>query len=279
MDEKILEKKLLGMIREDVGFSDITTAFTPNRKVKAEIIARDAGIVSGISELRALFRLFSIEAKCGLKDGDAVKKKQAIFSLKGNSRDILIVERTALNILSRMSGISTLTKKYVDAAANANPKIRIAATRKTTPFFGFFEKKAVAAGGGDTHRLSLQDAVLIKDNHLRLFGSVSEALKAARKETSFAHKIEIEVTSSKDAITAAENGADIVMLDNMTVAGIRQTIKKLEEKGLRNKVLIEASVGVSLENMAGYAKSGVDAISVGRLTHSAPALDMSLEIL
>ena len=279
MQGKILEKKLLEMLREDVGFSDITTAFTPKRKVRAEIIAKDEGIVSGISELGQLFRSFNIEAACRLRDGGRVKKKQAIYSLEGDSRDILIVERTALNILSRMSGISTLTRKYVDAASLGDPRVRIAATRKTTPCFAYFEKKAVAAGGGDTHRLSLQDEVLIKDNHLRLFGSVAEALKAAKKETSFTHKIEIEVSTAKDAIIAAENGADIVMLDNMPAAEIKRTVKQMEAKGVREKVLIEASGGINLENVAEYARTGVDVISIGRLTHSAPALDVSLEIL
>ena len=280
MNDKLLEKRLLQMVEEDLGPCDVTTVFTPDRKVKAEIVAKEEGIVSGVSELSALFRLFSIKAQPLLSDGQKVKKKQRIFLLEGRSKDILVVERTAVNIISRMSGIATLTKKYVDKAASANPKARVAATRKTTPMFGFFEKKAVMAGGGDTHRLGLYDLVLIKDNHLRLFGdNAASALKAARRETSFSHKIEIEIKKEKDAYIAAEYGADIVMLDNMTVSEVKKIVSGLEKRGLRSKVLLEVSGGIDLENIGEYAKTGVDILSVGRITHSAPALDMSLEIL
>ncbi len=267
------------MVYQDTGVSDITTSFTPEKTVKAEIIVKDSGIVSGVYELSVLFKLFGIGYVCKVPDGGKVRKSDKIFLLQGNSRDILIAERTALNILSRMSGISTLTRLFVDKASKANPKIRIAATRKTTPSFGFFEKKAVGLGGGDTHRLGLGDEVLIKDNHLRLFGSVREALKKAKHETSFAHKIEIEVTRPEDALEAAACGADIILLDNMTVAGVRKTVSLLEKKGLRDNVLIEASGGITFENVAEYAKTGADILSIGRLTHSAPAMDISLEIL
>lgn len=280
MNGVLLEKRLLQMVGEDLGPCDVTTVFSPDKKVKAEIAAKEDGIICGISELSALFRLFSIKAQSLLSDGQKVKKKQRIFLLEGRSKDILTVERTAVNILSRMSGIATLTKKYVDKASLANPKIRIAATRKTTPTFGFFEKKAVAAGGGDTHRLGLYDLVLIKDNHLRLFAdNVASALKAARKETSFSHKIEIEVRKAQDAYIAAEYGADIVMLDNMSAPEIKKTVSGLEKRNLRSRVLLEVSGGINLENLGEYAKTGADILSVGRITHSAPALDMSLEIL
>jgi nicotinate-nucleotide pyrophosphorylase (carboxylating) len=279
MRGKQLEEKLLEMVYQDTGVSDITTSFTPEKTVKAEIIAKGSGVVSGIDELCVLFKLFGIGYICKIPDGGKVKKSDRILLLQGNSRDLLIAERTALNILSRMSGISTLTRQYVDKASKANPKIRIAATRKTTPSFGFFEKKAVRLGGGDTHRLGLGDEVLIKDNHLRLFGSVKEALKKARQETSFAHKIELEVTRPDEALEAAAYGADIILLDNMSVADVRKTVLLLEKKGLRGMVLIEASGGITFENVAEYAKTGADILSIGRLTHSAPALDISLEII
>jgi nicotinate-nucleotide pyrophosphorylase (carboxylating) len=279
MQEKVLEERLLAMITEDSGFSDITTAFTPNKIVKAEIIAKEAGVVSGIYELQVLFRFFGITAQSTLKDGGRIKKGQRIFLLSGYSRDILLVERTALNILARMTGISTLTNKYVEEAKKAGSNVKIAATRKTTPLFGFFEKEAVKTGGGDTHRCGLYDEVLIKDNHMRLFKSVSEALKVAKKETSFAHKIEVEVTNLKDAIAAASNGADIILIDNMAISEIKKTVAELGRKGLRDKVLLEASGGVTLENVKDYAATGIDIISIGRLTHSAPALDVSLEII
>jgi len=201
-----------------------------------------------------------------------------LFILKGSSRDILIVERTSLNLLSRMSGIATQTKKYVLAAKKANPKIRVAATRKTTPLLAYFEKKAVKAGGGDSHRMSLEDEVLIKNNHLKLFKNVKVAVETAKKETSFANKIEIEVGNTKDALIAAEAGVDIVMLDNMNPSEIKKTIAVLEKNKMRDRILIEASGGVTLENISEYAKTGVDVISVGALTHSAPALNINLRI-
>lgn len=279
MQEKILERKLLEMVEEDLGFYDITTAFTPSRRVEAEIIAKDAGIVSGIYELHTLFNLFNIKSKSRLRDGERIKRNQRIFSLKGNSRDILIVERIALNILSRMSGISSLTRKFINRVEKINPKIRIAATRKTSPLFSYFEKKAVKVAGGDTHRLSMGDEVLIKDNHLKLFGGVERALRIAKKETSFSHKIEIEVNEVKDAILAARNGADIIMLDNMSIREIKKVVSELEKMGLRENVILEVSGGINLENISDYAKTNVDVISIGALTHSAPALDFSLEIL
>ena len=279
MQEKILERKLLEMVEEDLGFYDITTAFTPSRRVGAEIIAKDPGIVSGIYELHILFNLFNIKSKSRLRDGERIKRNQRIFSLKGNSRDILIVERIALNILSRMSGISSLTRKFINRVEKINPKIRIAATRKTSPLFSYFEKKAVKVAGGDTHRLSMGDEVLIKDNHLKLFGGVENALRTAKKETSFSHKIEIEVNEVKDAILAARNGADIIMLDNMSIREIKKVVSELEKMGLRENVILEVSGGINLENISDYAKTNVDVISIGALTHSAPALDFSLEIL
>jgi nicotinate-nucleotide pyrophosphorylase (carboxylating) len=274
----LLEKKLLDMVSEDMHFSDITTAFTPDKNVTAEIIARQEGIVSGIEELMILFKAFGIASVAKKKDGEKIKKDETIFALKGTSREILTVERTALNLLSRMSGISTLTKKYVDSAKKANSKIKVAATRKTTPLLAFFEKKAVKIGGGDTHRFSLEDEVLIKNNHLRMFKSVRDAVETAKKETSFAHKIEIEVGNKEDAVTASLVGADIILLDNMKPAEIKATVALLEAKKLRSRVLIEASGGINLENIAEYAKSGADVLSVGALTHSAQSLNINLRI-
>lgn len=279
MHAKILEQKLLDMVKEDLGFYDITTEFVQDKKVKAEIISKTNGIVSGIYELKTLFNLFEIKVTEYVGDGEKIKKNQKIFLLNGRSRDILIVERTALNILSRMSGITTLTNEFVVKTKKTNPLVKIAATRKTTPLFGYFEKKAVKIGGGDTHRLNLSDAVLIKNNHLKLFDNVVDAIKTAKKNTSFTHKIEIEVSNIKDAILAAGNGADIIMLDDMSVADVKKTIYELKKQGLRDRVIIEASGGISLENIEEYASSGVDVISIGALTHSVPALDFSLEII
>lgn len=273
-----LEKKLVEMVSEDLHFCDITTAFTPDKTVSAEVRVREDGVVSGIEEASVLFRLFNISAQAKKRDGEEVKKDEIIFTLKGSSRDILVVERTALNLLSRMSGIATTTRKYVDFARKANPKIKVAATRKTTPLLTYFEKKAVKAGGGDSHRMSLEDEVLIKNNHLKLFRNIKEAVETARKETSFTNKIEVEVSNTKDALVAAEAGADIIMFDNMQPSEIKKAVTALQKNKLREKVILEASGGITLQNIAEYAKTGVDVISVGALTHSAPALNINLRI-
>ncbi|MEM2918326.1 MAG: carboxylating nicotinate-nucleotide diphosphorylase [Candidatus Altiarchaeota archaeon] len=278
MNRKFLERKFLQMIEEDSKDSDITSELVPEKTVLAKIISKDIGIVSGISELSVLFEIFNIKIIKKIKDGSKITKGKVIFKLKGNIREILLVERTALNILSRMSGISTLTREFVEKARKKNPKIRIAATRKILPLFSYFDKKAVKIGGGDTHRHGLYDMILIKDNHLKIFGNVKNALKKAKEQVSFAHKIEIEVSSVKDAILAAKNGADIIMLDNFSIVEIKKTIEILKKENLRDKVLLEASGNITLENVEDFASTGVDILSIGMLTHSVKALDMSLEI-
>jgi nicotinate-nucleotide pyrophosphorylase (carboxylating) len=276
-----MNKKILEMIKGDSGECDITTDFTPEKKnTKARILSRSDGVLSGISELKILFSLFKIKILKSKQDGKRIKKGQEVFLIEGNSRNILEIERTALNLLSKMSGISTLTNEFLKKARRFNPKIKIAATRKTTPFFGYFEKRAVKIGGGDTHRFGLYDAVLIKDNHLKLFGdNIKKALERAKEEISFTKKIEIEVSNKKEAIEAAKFGADIIMLDNFSPREIRDTILELKKKRLREKVILEASGGINLDNIEDYAKTGVNVISIGALTHSAPALDFSLEII
>jgi nicotinate-nucleotide pyrophosphorylase (carboxylating) len=278
MNTKTLEKKLLSMVDEDAGKGDITSELVPNKVVRAKIIAKESCTVSGASEIAALFSLYHIRILSSAKDGQRVKDGQVVFSLTGKAHDILLVERTALNILSRMSGITSLTKEYVAEARRGNPKVRVAATRKTTPLFSFFEKKAVEVGGGDPHRSGLYDMVLIKNNHLKLFKNVRDAVKKARAVSAY-HKIEIEVSTAADAVSAAEAGADIVMLDNMSVLQAKKTIVKLSEKKLRKKILVEISGGITLGNISDYASCGPDMISVGRLTHSAASSDFALRIV
>ncbi len=278
MHRKILEKKLIDMIEEDLGSGDVTSAFVPNKKVEAEIIALEPGILAGAYEAGVLFDLFNIEILNSAEDGTEITQEKQVFSLSGYSRDILCVERTALNILSRMSGIATLAGEFVEKAREANPAITVAATRKTTPQFRYFEKKAVQIGGGDPHRFGLYDAVLIKDNHLKLFNNITDALNAAKRKTSFTQKIEIEVDNMEDAILAAKNNADVIMLDNMPAKEIKKLVSVLDESNLRKSVLLEASGGINLGNIQTYAGTGVDVISIGMLTHSAKSLDFTLEI-
>lgn len=274
-----MEERLLEFLKEDLGFEDITTnALVPEKTTaRARIICKGEGVIAGVQEACVIFRLLNIEFKPLVRDGDRVRKGQTVMELSGSARAILSAERTVLNIMMRMSGIATETSKLVEATKKVNPKIRIACTRKTTPGFRYFEKKAVALGGGDTHRFRLDDMILIKDNHLSIIGGVREAVKQARLKTSFSKKIEVEVENAEQALEAALAGADIIMFDNMPPEEAKKTLELLEERGLREKVLIELSGGITPENIKKYSALNVDIISMGYITHSARALDLSLD--
>ena len=274
-----MEERLLEFLKEDLGFEDITTnALVPEKTTaRARIICKGEGVIAGVQEACVIFRLLNIDFKPLVRDGDRVRKGQTVMELSGSARAILSAERTVLNIMMRMSGIATETSKLVEATKKVNPKIRIACTRKTTPGFRYFEKKAVALGGGDTHRFRLDDMILIKDNHLSIVGGVREAVKQARLKTSFSKKIEVEVENAEQALEAALAGADIIMFDNMPPEEAKKTLELLEERGLREKVLIELSGGITPENIKKYSALNVDIISMGYITHSARALDLSLD--
>lgn len=272
---------LTRILNEDIGFDDITTRalIEPGLKVKAKIVTKQDGLAAGTGVISSFLEEMGIKVQSVKKDGDALKAGDTVVEMDGEAETILATERTVLNLLMRMSGIATLTSQMVEKARNTNPGIRVAATRKTTPGLQFWEKEAVRIGGGDTHRYRLDDAVLIKDNHLQLVGDVEVAVRKAREYASFTKKIEIEVENLKDALTATEAGADIIMLDNMQVNEVESVIEVFKEKGIRDKVLIEVSGGISPDNIAEYAGTGVDIVSSGFITHSVGALDMSLEIL
>lgn len=279
MIDKLAEKKLLEFLEEDLGFGDITTnALVPEETLaEASIISKRDGIIAGIYEAGIIFKLSNVDFKPLVKDGDRVTQGQIIVELIGPARNILMVERVVLNIMMRMSGIATETSKLVDMAKKVNPKLRIACTRKTTPGFGYFEKKAVTLGGGDIHRFGLDDMVLIKDNHLSIVGNVTEAVKLARSKCSFSKKIEIEVENADQALEAAKAGADIIMCDNMSPEEAKKTLELLEKNGLRDKVLIELSGGITPENIEKYMTLNVNVISLGYIVHSIKALDLSLD--
>jgi nicotinate-nucleotide pyrophosphorylase (carboxylating) len=279
MDSSDVSEILEAALREDVGSGDVTSAFAPNRRIKAVITSDSPGYVSGVKELSLLFKRHKIGAKAHVKEGDMVRKGQKIFSLDAMSSNLLPVERVALNLLSRMSGVTTNTRKYVDALKRYKSKAKIVATRKATPGLMRLEKKAVEVGGGLTHRMGLYDMILIKDNHLMLFGGDVKAALAAAKKAKGKLKVEIEVESVKDAVTAAECGADLIMFDNMKPNDIAWAIGLLEAKGLRKRVILEVSGGVSLKNIRDFAKLDVDWISSGKLTASAPWLDFGLHVL
>jgi nicotinate-nucleotide pyrophosphorylase (carboxylating) len=213
-----------------------------------------------------------------VKDGAPIKNGTAVMEIDGRALSILKAERTAINLLMRMSGIATETRMFIDSISNYNQSIRIACTRKTAPGLRFFDKKAVQVGGGDSHRMQLDEMVLIKDNHLFFSNSVGKSVRKAKKGVGSTIKIECEVTKSDDAIRAIKAGADTVMLDNFSPREVADTIKEIERKGIRGQVRLEVSGGINLRNVKSYAKAKPDIISIGHLTHSAKAVDFSLEI-
>jgi len=214
-----------------------------------------------------------------MPDGSTVKKKTVILKIIGDARTLLSIERSLLNILTRMSGIATTTHRLVEKLRRAGYKTRVACTRKVAPGLSYFDKKAVMLGGGDTHRFHLDDLVLIKDNHLVILGGVSQTVKKVKSSVSFSKKIEVEVTKEGKAIEAAKAGADIVMLDNFSPQQVKGTIVLLKREGLRNKVLIEVSGGVNNQNILKFADAGSDILSLGEITDSVKALDLSLNIV
>jgi len=269
---------LLHFIREDTPFGDATSdAVIPDLACHASIRAEQEGICAGIDEAATLFSHFGVTVESRIDDGSRVNRGDTLVTLSGKAKDILFVERTALNIIGRMSGIATQTKKMVDIVTAINPGCRLAGTRKTSPGFRALDKKAVVLGGGDPHRYSLSDGILIKDNHLALVPLVDAILRA--KKASAYKKIEVEVETLDNALVAARTGADIIMLDNMRPEQIQKTIAALKQEGLRDRIVIELSGGINEETIRHYAGLGVDVISLGALTHSVRNFSVNLEII
>jgi nicotinate-nucleotide pyrophosphorylase (carboxylating) len=278
---KVLEEKLVRLLSEDVGQGDVTSeaVIVGELTAEAEVIAKAEGIVAGVEEAVVLAETLGLEAYPEVEDGDEVKQGKVLLKLLGDARTILSVERTLLNVLSRMSGIATATAKYVDLLDKARLKTRVAATRKSAPGLLYFDKKAVLIGGGDPHRLHLDDMILIKDNHIVLAGGLEKAVKNAKQNASFTKKIEVEVTEPEGAVKVAELGVDVVLLDNFSPQQVADAVALLKKAGLASKVLLEASGGITGDNVLEYARAGVDLVSLGELTHSVKALDISLEVV
>lgn len=261
---------------EDVGRGgDLTTEalVDPQRRATARIVARQSGVVAGLPIALIAFRLLDDAAQTSLRagEGERVEAGAVVAEIGARARAILTGERTSLNLLSRLSGIATATRTLVDLVAGTHAKI--ADTRKTTPGLRALERYAVARGGGSNHRFGLDDAVLIKDNHLALVGSVRAAIAGARARVGHTIKIEVEVDNLEQLREALEEPIDAVLLDNMTPAQLTEAVRIVGKR-----VITEASGGVTRANVAEIARTGVDVISVGWITHSAPALDFSLEM-
>ena len=263
-------------LREDIGAGDITTTATVDKKAEgsAEIIVKEGLIVAGILIAEAVFKTVDagIAFKAFVKDGESVKKGKTIARISGRLSSLLAGERVALNFLQRLSGIATLTSYFVAKVKGCRAKILD--TRKTTPGLRILEKYAVRMGGGFNHRFGLCDGILIKDNHIAAVGSIMEAVLRARENIPHNMLIEVEAKNLDEVRGAILAGADVIMLDNMKPAVMKQAVKIIGKKAL-----IEASGGVNLQNVRVIAKTGVDFISIGALTHSARAVDISMEVV
>ena len=276
----MIEEALKKFLDEDIGHGDITTdaLVDPALKATGTVVCKERAVIAGLSESIILLKLLGCEGKPKVRDGQEVSSGTIILEANGSGRALLKVERVLLNLLAHMSGVATATAELVNIVKKNGNSMRIACTRKTLPGLRYFEKRAVELGGGDTHRLRLDDAVLIKDNHLALAGSITEAVRKEKAKVSFTKKIEVEATTPNEAVEAGLAGADIVLLDNMTPSEVKKSVSLLETKKLRDLLLVEVSGGITRENLASYVKTGVDVISVGSITHSAKAIDMSLEL-
>jgi nicotinate-nucleotide pyrophosphorylase (carboxylating) len=266
---------LLSYLREDLGDGDITSeALLDGEVAVAQIVCKEDCVIAGMREAEFLFAHQGLGCDCHTKDGGTISAGTVVLTVRGDAADIFKVERLALNILMRMSGIATLVDSLTSRVRAVNPEVRIAATRKTTPGFRIFEKRAVMLGGGDPHRMNLDDAVIIKDNHIKTAGGVTEALKRAKK-VSFSKKVEIEAQNLAEAVEAAHHKADIIMLDNMTPPVAQEAADAV--RAIDPDITIEISGGITPDNCVDYASIG-DVISLGWLTHSVRSVDFSLNV-
>jgi nicotinate-nucleotide pyrophosphorylase (carboxylating) len=268
-------------ISEDLGRGDITSRSIVRFGVSARgsFIAKQEMVLAGLEIADLVFGWFDdyIQIESTVADGDEVSAGKVFARVVGDAQMLLGAERTALNFLQRLSGIATLTREYVRAIEGTDAKI--IDTRKTTPGLRMLEKYAVAVGGGHNHRLGLDDGVLIKDNHLSMAGNIREAVRRAREVVGHLHKIEVEVASLEQVREALDARADILLLDNMSPAMVKDAVRLAAEREPEDRqTLLEASGGISLSNVREYAEAGVDLISIGALTHSAPAVDISFKI-
>jgi nicotinate-nucleotide pyrophosphorylase (carboxylating) len=279
LDEGALFSQVGAFLNEDIGRGDITTQSTVMRSqsAKGRFIAKEAMVVCGLEAAEAVFSTLDSQQQIEafVADGDEVEAGKVIARTTGFADVLLAGERLALNLMQRLSGIATLTRKYVQAVEGTGATI--VDTRKTTPGLRMLEKYAVTTGGGRNHRFGLDDGVLIKDNHVALAGGVATAVERARKAVGHLHKIEVEVSRERDLRDAVEAGADILLIDNQTPEETRRLVEIA--RGLKPDILLESSGGITLENVRAYAEAGVDLVSVGALTHSARAVDISFKIV
>lgn len=273
-----LTRSIREWLEEDIGTGDVTTMTTVplDQQSKGIIHVKEAGVVAGMPIAEQVFRVVdpSLQFTAMQQDGAVVEKGAVLAEVSGNTRSILLGERLALNLLQRLSGIATRTRQYVDALEEA--PVRLVDTRKTTPGHRSLEKYAVRVGGGHNHRFGLYDAVMIKDNHIKGAGGITQAVASARAQIPHTMKIEVEVEGFEQLNEALDAGADIIMLDNMSCGDMKRAVTII--KGRSPHIVIEASGNVTLQTIKDIALTGVNVISVGRLTYSVQALDISLDL-
>lgn len=262
-------------LKEDIGSGDITTEnlIAPDLKGTGIILAKEPLVIAGLDVARQVFEHLDSEVilKPGCKDGDSVGDKEIVAHVEGPMRALLMGERTALNFLQRLSGIATHVRSYIDAIGKT--KVRLVDTRKTTPGWRILEKYAVRIGGAHNHRMGLYDGILIKDNHIAACGGVKKAVELMQKRKSHLLKIEVEVSDLDQVKEALDAGADVIMLDNMNIAQIREAVKIID-----HRAMVEVSGGITQSSLKQLADTGVDIISVGALTHAARSVDISMQI-
>ena len=271
----IIEEHVKSALKEDIGFGDISTDYLAdeNDVISAELNTRQDGVLCGLDVMLMVFKVLDKDIKVTtyFKDGDIIKKGDKIADIEGKARFILIGERTALNYIQRMSGIATETNKYQKAIAPYQAKI--VDTRKTTPNFRMFEKYSVKVGGGALHRFNLCDCVMLKDNHIKLAGSIEKAVAKVRENISHAHKIEVECDTFEQVKDSVKAGADIIMLDNMSIAQMKECVEYIA-----GRAIVEASGNVNLSTVNEIAATGVDIISSSAIVAKAGTLDIGLDM-
>jgi len=276
-----LRESLVRFLREDIGQGDLTSQYTVDGGLKSssQIICKsEIAVVAGLEEAKIIFEICNCDSKALVNDGDIVKRGIRVMKINGNTRAILKAERTALNLIMRMSGIATDTKRFVDIVKTVSKDIKVMGTRKTAPGLRYFDKKSIKLGGGHSHRNTLDELILIKDNHLAVSTSIQSAISNARLKAGKNMMIECEVSNKKSSVEAIKSGADIIMLDNFTPEMAQKTISYLRKSGLREKVLIEISGGVNISNIKDYALALPNMISIGSLTHSSNSIDFSMNM-
>lgn len=276
----LIEEKIREFLKEDTSYIDVSSSTIPiDATSSAKIISKSAGHISGLEELTILYDLLNVKIVLHKKDGDPIKKGDLIAELNGLTRNILLGERIGLNLVAHMSAITSTTRNYVSLITGLDKSVKIACTRKTTPGLRIFEKRATIIGGGDPHRFSLDDMILLKDTHLKFYnGDIVSLLSDVKNVASFSKKIEIEIERIEDVLTATRNGADIIMLDNFPPDKVRDAINLLKKHNLRHKVLVEVSGNITLENVKNYALSEPDIISTSEITQRpSEHIDLSLK--